>query len=254
MNNYCLCIKYDGASFFGFQSQPNQRNVQDKVFAIIRKIFGKINKHSFSGRTDSGVHAENQHIHFVSDKKVDIQKTEYSISRMLPIDISIVSLRYIRSYKDARREAVSREYKYLFAHNDYPYYLNSRIVKVNNNCSIKDYNNVAQVFIGTHDFIYFRKKGSEEKSSIRTIENFSFKNKLFYDIYDNDKSFNLIEAHIQADSFLYRMVRNIMGAVFEVVSGRKTIESLQELLKTGSGKFNYPVVQAKGLTLYKVNY
>jgi tRNA pseudouridine38-40 synthase len=254
LNNYCLSIRYDGAKFFGFQSQPKTRTVQDEVYAILKKIFGKLNKHSFSGRTDSGVHAEDQHVHFSSDKKVDIDKVKYSISKMLPEDIRINYFEIVNGYTDARRTAKSREYKFLFSDSLIPGYLSPRICKINYCSSIDNYNRIAKVFIGTHDFRPFRKTGSTENSTIRTIKSFRFKLKSIVDIYDDSISYNYIEAHILADSYLYRMIRNLMGSIFEVVSGRNSIELLQKLLENGSGNFKYPVAEAKGLTLFKVNY
>jgi len=253
LTNYFICISYSGQNYSGFQAQSHENTVQDKLFTVLRKIFGNLLQHSFSGRTDAGVHAEEQFISFTVCRYVNVNKLHYALSRMLPCDIGVKSVRVTKEYIDARKSAISREYKYLFSTGDLPQYLCSRITLRKSLKEISYYNKLAKEFIGKHDFVNFRKKGSSEKSTIRTIKFFRFNKFDVKDIYSNN-TFQVYEAHIIANSFLYRMVRNIMGVIFEIVEKDIQEIDLKSIVNAKSGMVRYIPAPANGLTLYKVNY
>ena len=122
-------------------------------------------------------------------------------------------------------------------------FLNMKILK---ECS--------SLFEGEKDFVRFRKKGSNENSTIRTIEHFNIKLLTHHNIYNHAEKFTYYVAHIKANGFLYRMVRNIMGAVFEANRGKYSVSELKDFISNKESPFKYAAAPANGLSLVKVNY
>lgn len=252
---YKLVIAYSGTFFYGYQKQNKFRTIEGEILAVLTKICSDVKKICASGRTDTGVHAEFQPISFITSKIFDINRTLFALRQLLPKDIFAISLEEAESSFDARRSAKSREYRYCFKEGIVPLYYKDRIVEVRFSPNLEMFQELKSIIVGEHDFIRFRKKGSNERTTVRIIYDFSITEKKIYDLYDNlhiDSTY--YELRIVANSFLYRMVRNLTGAIFEVFKGKYTINEFKTYFNGLESNFSYMPAPAHGLSLSKVIY
>jgi len=245
MQRYKSIISYDGSGFSGYQVQPNKRTVQSDLEAVLAKMHkGEHITVSASGRTDAGVHAKGQVIHFDSPLPISEQKWELALNSLLPEDISVLSVIKVDSLFHARFDAIGKEYRYVlqlskkrdpFQRNFsflYPYDLNIEAMK-----------EASRFFIGTHDFTSFCSAKTEVKDKIRTIETIDF---LLED--------NFLTLRFVGNGFLYNMVRILTGTLLEVGSGKQRPEEMADILVKKDRRFAGKTAPAQGLYLWKVFY
>jgi tRNA pseudouridine38-40 synthase len=245
MQRYKLIISYDGSGFSGYQVQPNKRTVQSDLEAVLAKMHkGEAIKVSASGRTDAGVHAKGQVIHFDSSLQISEQKWEVALNSLLPEDISVLSVIKVDSSFHARFDAIGKEYRYVlqlsknrdpfqrhFAY-QYPYELNIEAMK-----------EASRFFIGTHDFTSFCSAKTEVEDRVRTIETIDF---LLED--------NFLTLRFVGNGFLYNMVRILAGTLLEVGSGKRKPEEMTDILVKEDRRSAGKTAPAQGLYLWKVFY
>jgi len=252
---YKLVVAYSGSAFYGYQIQKNARTVEGEILKALTRICSDVKKISASGRTDTGVHAEHQPIGFETNKIFDINRTLFSLRQLVPSDISIVSLEIAEPHFDARRSAKRREYRYLFKTGLVPLYLSDRVVEIKFEPNASLFAELQAILVGEHDFIRFRKVGSNESNTVRTIYDFSISSRKLEGIYDEENfKTDYYVLKIVANGFLYRMVRNLTGAIFEVLSGRSDINEFRNYFNGQESTFKYVPAPAKGLSLVKVLY
>jgi tRNA pseudouridine38-40 synthase len=245
MQRYKCVISYDGSGFSGYQVQPNKRTVQSELEAMLAKMHkGSSIKVVGSGRTDAGVHAKGQVIHFDSPLAISEQKWEIAMNSMLPEDISVLSVLKVDASFHARFDAVGKEYRYMlhlssirdpFQRNyayRYPYPLNLDAIKV-----------ASKFFLGTHDFTSFCSARTEVEDKIRTIEEIDF-------IIDGD----LLTLRFVGNGFLYNMVRILVGTLLAVGSGDFSPEDIPIILEKKDRRFAGKTAPARGLYLCEVFY
>jgi tRNA pseudouridine38-40 synthase len=254
LTKYKLSISYDGSCFNGFQKQNHKKTIEDTLFLSVKKIFSDVDKIYASGRTDSGVHAENQIITFKTSKCLDVSRILVSLNKLTPPSIVINDVKITFNSFDPRRSATKRVYKYLFASKSerIPLYLKPRIVELPFNFDESLLFDFSPLFVGKKDFIMFRKKGSNIRGTVRHVFSFDIQKKIFDCIY-NESTVTYFQVKIIANSYLYRMVRNIVGSIFEVLRGNYTVEDLNNFINKKK-EFNYTTAPAKGLSLVKVEY
>jgi len=197
-----------------------------------------------SSRTDKGVHAKGQVAHFFTDKEIDIKKITYSLNSILPRDIKIKSLEKVDENFHARYSAISKKYDYYIGLKNeidpFSYLYKSHIPFPLNMDAMKK---ACKYFIGKRDFTSFVNISYPKKNPIKTI---SFLNVI--------KRPNDIKIEVQADGFLYKMVRNIVGSLIEVGRERLKAEDIQIILKKKNRKAAPYAAAASGLFLSKINY
>jgi len=242
-----LGIEYNGNKYHGWQKQNKVNSIQEEL----EKAIGIIANHTVNiicgGRTDKGVHSIGQVVHFCTSSK----RTEYSwiigINTYLPKDISVQWIRFVPNCFHARYSAISRFYRYIIY--NYPY--RSAILHGNTTNFFKGKLDeikmklAGYLLIGEHDFSSFRSIGCQSKTPIRTISYFNVFRKQNFIIID-----------VQANSFLYRMVRNIVGCLIEIGSSKKNIEWISCLLKLKNRKSGETMItaSASGLYLQSIKY
>ncbi len=232
----------------------NHPTVEETVLNAVRKIVKGVDKLKASGRTDSGVHSEGQIILFETAEIFDKNQLLYSLNQILPNTIWIKTVDSVGSSFDARFSAKSRSYRYLFMSDKVPIYLRDRVVQVSfipDDSILDDFSNV---FCGTHDFKCFRSVGSNDNCTVRSLFEFSIFKRQYPGLYNELKDCFIYEVSIVANGFLYRMVRHIVGSVFEVLRGKYSVEELLKYFHAERAVFKYAVAPAKGLTLLKVTY
>jgi len=252
--NYKCTVSYSGKHFFGFQRQSEVRTVENELLRVIKTIVRDVDKIVASGRTDTGVHALGQVINFKSETAIDLKRLKHSLNSMLPEDISVLDIEIVDDKFDSRRTALSRVYHYLFSPCVLPVYLSDIVSRIYFNPTEDTMNQVAQVFVGEHDFINFRKKGSDEKSTVRHVYDVSLEKCSLTSPYIALDDLYFYKLEIKANSFLYRMVRNCVGAMFQVLQGNYTIDDLIKLRDRQDINFKYSAAPGNGLCLVKVNY
>lgn len=245
MQRYKCIISYDGSGFSGYQVQPNKRTVQSELEAVLAKMHkGEQIKVSASGRTDAGVHAKGQVIHFDSSLPIEEKKWEMALNSMLPEDISVLAVKRASATFHARFDAVGKEYHYVlqlsskrdpfrrhFAYH-YPYNLN-----------IEAMQEASNFFLGTHDFTSFCSTKTEVEDKVRTIETIDF-------IPEG----NLLTLRFIGNGFLYNMVRILVGTLLEVGAGDRKPEDIPAILGNKDRRIAGKTAPAQGLYLMQVFY
>ncbi len=244
MNTVKLTIAYDGTDYRGWQVQANGKTIQGEIEKAIKKIFGKDHRLHASSRTDSGVHAAGQVAHFKTAHKIPEDKVPAALNSVLPKDIAIFEAEYVDSEFHARFDTKSKQYSYRIfpSHNRNP--LNQRYAwclsyRLNLSLMKKE----ARVLIGKHDFKAFQASDKKERSSIRRI--------FQLDII-RQKTFIII--NIEADGFLYNMVRNIVGTLVDIGRGYLPPGSMKKILNSWDRTQAGPTAPPEGLCLMEVKY
>ena len=254
MYNYRLHISYDGAHFSGSQIQRKSRTVESVLLSTLKTIFKDLEKITFSGRTDAGVHALEQVINFHSSLYIEPSVIKTSSNKKMT-DIQINNISFEKEAFHARKSAIKREYYYVFTDEDCPFHLRSFVSKVELPIDIAAVNRFLNLLIGEHDFTLFRKTGSYEKHCVRKIYQakcIKFQHKL---LTDPEKSITLYRIEIVGNAFLYRMVRNIVGCFFEMErpNSKFNLNTFKEAFKS-KNKLQYKPAAANGLILNKIMY
>ena len=252
--SFKLTISYDGTHYSGSQYQINNNTIESCIRIALSRTIKSYNNLVFSGRTDSGVHATAQVVSIKTDVNISCVQLKIALNNSLPNDIEVKLVETINADFNARKSAISREYMYLFTNETVPLYLSPYIVHVPFEIDLEEINHLLNYFLGEHDFRQFRKTGSNEKSTIRHVLKCEVFEEENLNLYNSTNHIKLFRLHIVADSFLYRMVRNIVGVMFKVMKEKKYQEHLIETLTNDKKLFQYIAADAKGLSLTKVNY
>lgn len=239
-----LTVSYDGTNFCGYQRQPNKRTVEEELENALYKLLKVKVKTIASGRTDSGVHAECQKVHFDSELNIPASKYSEALNVFLPSDVKVISSKRVPNNFNARYLAKKKTYRYscYFAKCNSPL-LDRYKTLLKYPLNIEKIKEASKVIVGTHDFKCFLASGSSVKDTIRTV----------YDIKVVKKG-NLLDFYVTGNGFLYNMVRIIVGTLIAVGENRLDIEDIKKALNNGNRKLVGKTMPAKGLTLYRVVY
>jgi len=214
MRNFKLTLEYDGTNFSGWQTQAvGLRTIQNHLEEKLERIFKTKIHCQASGRTDSGVHAEAQVAHFKVDTMIKPSLIHKALNTFLDRDLSIVKVEEVPLDFHAQRSVKTKTYRYTLLNRDYPSALwRDRAYFYPYPLNITAMRRVAQEIKGTHDFKQFQSASerSRIKNTVRTISQLNVV-----------KEGDFIHIIITSDGFLYKMVRNITGALIAAGSGKK---------------------------------
>jgi tRNA pseudouridine38-40 synthase len=246
MHTFKLTIEYDGTGFCGWQVQgKGERTVQGEIEAVLSKIFKKRVVLMGSGRTDSGVHARGQVAHFRVKTDMPGWEIQRALNYNLPPDIVILKAEEASERFHAQFKAKWKTYTYTVLNRQHPTALDRRNCyfyprKLNLSLMKKE----ARGLIGRKDFSTFANVDrSRTCGAVRTIRKL--------DIFRKGA---VITVTIEANGFLYKMVRNIVGTLLEVASGRFPPGSIKAMLKKKDRRAAGLAVPPQGLCLEKVTY
>ncbi|WLR50994.1 tRNA pseudouridine(38-40) synthase TruA [Bacillus tianshenii] len=238
-------IAYDGTRFSGYQVQPNKRTVQEEIEAALKRIHkGQHIRIHASGRTDAGVHAQGQVIHFDTLLAIPPDRWKVALNANLPEDIVIKHAEQVEDSFHARFDAVKKEYRYVvhlsrerdvFQRN-YAYHFPRQL-------DLEVMRQAAGYFIGTHDFTSFCSAKTEVEDKVRTI----------YELDCHIHGETLVFRYI-GNGFLYNMVRILTGTLLKVGENKIPAEKIPELLKQRNREHIGDTVPGHGLFLWKVHY
>ncbi len=244
---YKITISYDGTAYFGWQIQKNTLSIQATIQNSLKTILRENINIVCAGRTDSKVHALGQTAHFVTSKKIDVNKTCYALNCILPKDIRIIKIEGVDLSFHARYLVKSKVYRYYICKKSIqdPF---SRFYsyKPNKDIDITILKKASSYFLGTHDFSSFansQNEGAAKSKPIKTIHRI--------DVFEDEDNIIL---EFEGDGFLYKMVRNIVGTLIDVASKKTTIESIEKILKSKDRKNASAPAPAHGLFLMQIFY
>lgn len=239
-----LVVEYDGTNFSGFQKQSNARSVQDILERAIEKVVKHPVKLQYAGRTDAGVHAIWQVVKFITKSKMPTHAFVPAINSYLPDDVVVKHAREVSSTFHPRYSAKSRVYRYLIDNGKKPSVLVRKYAwHIPEYLCVTAMQEAANYLIGIHDFIPFCAGGRGAGSTIRRV--FSIKCK---------RRGRFVSITIEANSFLYRMARRIVGTLVQVGRGKLNPEDVKRILESKDKRVAGPTAPAHGLCLIKVKY
>jgi tRNA pseudouridine38-40 synthase len=240
-----LGIEYNGSSFNGYQLQlTGTRTVQGELEKALSKVADEAIRLTCAGRTDTGVHATGQVVHFDTPVQRELKAWVLGGNTNLPRDISIHWVRQVDQGFSARFSATSRSYRYIMFNRK----VRSAVFQQNVAWSFErlDANamhQAAQLLLGEHDFSAFRASQCQAKHPVRDIQKISVKREGDYVILD-----------IKANAFLHHMVRNIMGSLMVIGRGEQPVAWMQDILQGRDRKRAGMTASAAGLYLVNVQY
>lgn len=241
--NFKLTLEYDGSAFFGFQRQKNAPTIQGELEKALSRLFGKPTKISAAaGRTDSGVHASSQIVNFKTDSVLPLFKIQQALNAFLPPAIAVRKIEEIETGFHARFHARSKIYEYVVLNSRVRSpLLEGRVFRFPHPIRLSLMKQAAGKLVGKKDFGSFRSAGSNTGSSVRHIRRLSVQ-----------KKGELLKFTVEGDGFLYKMVRNMVGALLEV--GRGTLSPDEFSRNFKQGKAFGLSAPPQGLTLVAVKY
>ena len=246
MNNYMAVVEYDGAGFNGFQIQSEgTRTVQEELTLAVSRILGHKISLCYAGRTDTGVHARGQVINFKTGLELDLYRFKWSLNSLLPADIGIKTINKADISFNSRRDAKYREYRYYIVNGNYQsVFLKKYSILVTRGLDLRLMRKTSRMFVGRRDFRSFASPTLLGASTIRNIYSFT--------ITRNNEG--VIEFVIAANSFLYNMVRIMVGVILEIGRGERKPEDIRQALAGRSINFAPNMAPASGLFLTRVVY
>lgn len=245
---YKMTLSYDGHLFHGFQSQPHQRTVQGTIEAALKKMTkGKEVPIEGSGRTDAGVHALGQVIHFdYPGNKIPAERMICALNSIMPLDIVFKKCEIVDENFHVRYSAKGKWYRYRVSldhfvdpfkrfytgHYSYPVDVN-RMQKA------------AKDLLGRHDFTSFAASGGQIKNKVRTM---------YYVNVIKDEEANEVIFDFICSGFLYNMVRILVAMLLEIGNGKRSEEDIPRVIEAKDREQVRETAPANGLYLYHVFY
>lgn len=246
MPRFALVVEYDGSAFNGWQLQRGSsvRSVQGELERALSQVANSPLRLQCAGRTDTGVHATNQVVHFDSEVARSEKAWVLGANANLPADVAVRSAKSVDGDFHARFSAQSRRYRYLIYNRAVrsalaPQYL----TWVRQPLDVNAMHNEAQALLGERDFTSFRASSCQSSTPMRHID--------FIEISQRGE---LIVVDIQANAFLHHMVRNIVGTLIKVGKGYAAEGWVAELLDRKDRTLAADTAPANGLYLVEVNY
>ncbi len=251
MARYQLTLAYDGTDFFGSQRQANKRTVQGELEKALCKLGWTGRSVIMAGRTDTGVHATGQVASFDLDWSHSDDELVRALNAALPDDLAVHQARMIHPGFHPRFDATSRRYRYKLFCRPVRDPIRERFAwRIWPGLNLEPLVNTAQFFLGTHDFCAFGSPTTPKGTTVRTVTKAEWTQ-----AGEDEWHF-----HVQADAFLYRMVRRLVFLQVAVAQGKVSAETIafsltkQESAEKRNEQLPAGLAPAHGLTLVSVEY
>lgn len=239
-----LGLEYDGTAFCGWQTQPEACAVQDRLEAALSAIHGGPVRTVTAGRTDAGVHALGQVVHFDAQNPRPERAWVRGVNAHLPAGISVLWARGVASDFDARRSALERCYRYVLLNRDVrPALLAGKVGWIHGDLDLDAMATGAGHLPGLHDFSAFRAAECQARSPVREL-------RLARVVRRGD----FLVFEFRANAFLHHQVRNMVGALVWVGLGRRPPSWVGELLASRDRTLGAATFAPDGLYLAEVQY
>jgi tRNA pseudouridine38-40 synthase len=244
MDKIRMTLAYDGTDFAGWQVQKRDRTVQGEVEKALSEINGKPVRIVAAGRTDSGVHARGQVIHFHTEVSIPPEKYALALNTKLPRDVRAMESSQVPDRFHSRFDARLRVYRY--------YILNAVICPpmfdrycwtFKRSIDIRKLNELAGTLRGEHDFTTFASAGDPSDNKVRNLTRISFFTRDGFLVFE-----------IAATAFLWKMVRSVLGTLLELEEQQAIADEMREILNSRDRSRAGTTAPARGLFLEKVYY
>ncbi len=237
-------LEYDGSRFSGWQRQEQTRTVQAVVEAALSKVADEAIQVTVAGRTDAGVHAAGQVIHF----DTSAARSDYSWVRgansNLPSEIALLWAGPVADGFHARYSATGRHYHYIILNRPIrPTYLAQRVTHEYRLLDEAAMQRASQYLLGEHDFTSFRATECQAKSPVRQLR-----------ALDVTRHGELVHIRVYANAFLQHMVRNIAGVLMTVGAGEREPSWAKEVLEARDRRVGGVTAAPDGLYLREIEY
>lgn len=239
-----LGVEYDGSAFHGWQFQGDVRSVQESLEIALSKVADHPVTVQCAGRTDTGVHATGQVVHFDTEAARSVRSWILGTNSNLPNDISISWAREMPEDFHARFSAIGRHYRYRIINRVYRSALwRDRAVWIHHPLDASRMHLAAQYLVGTHDFSSYRALACQAKHPVRTIHSLDVK-----------REGEMVTIAVHANAFLHHMVRNIAGVLIAIGKGEQPVSWAEEVLGLQDRTLGGVTAQPQGLCLTRVEY
>jgi tRNA pseudouridine38-40 synthase len=244
MRNIKLLLSYDGTDFSGWQRQPDRRTVQQVLEDAIGQLTGVEAATNASGRTDAGVHALGQVVHFYTASPHAPEVFVKALNAILPSDVRVNGAREMPQAFHATLDAKSKLYRYIIDNGQVADPFQRRYsYHVYRPLDVDAMQRAAAALEGRHDFHSFETQWPNRMSSVRTITQIAVR-----------RMNNFVWVDVEADGFLYNMVRSITGTLLLVGTGRWPESRVAEALQAEDRREAGPTAPPQGLFLVRVRY
>ncbi len=244
MRNIKLTLCYDGTDFHGWQRQPGPRTVQQILEEALERLTGVRPTTTASGRTDAGVHALGQAVHFLTASRHPTDTFVRALNALLPHDVRVLEASEVAQSFHATLDARSKRYRYVID--------NARIAspfQLRYSCHVPQsldsaaMGEAAAALLGRHDFRSFETDWPNRMSSVRTILDLAV-----------ERQGDSVTIEVEADGFLYNMVRSIAGTLILVGTSKRPVSWVADVLAAESRVEAGPTAPPQGLFLVVVRY
>ncbi len=238
-----LQLAYDGTHFHGYQVQPQQRTVESEVKAALARFLGAAPDLICAGRTDAGVHAYAQLVAFFTESPIPLARYADALNRILPGDVRVIQVFEVAADFSARFSAKARHYRYLLAPLSQAPTLRHSAWQIPFDVPFDALAEAWHSVRGQHNFKAFCKSGSYRKNFVINVR---------WTHCWRHEQYIILE--ILAESFLYNMVRSLVGSAVDVARGRYPLSDIAQALATQDRKYVHLTAPPQGLYLYHVLY
>lgn len=244
MKNLLLTIQYDGSAYHGWQVQKNAVTVQEIFQNAVEKVFLKRLDVKGCSRTDTGVHANMYCLTIQTDMDISNESVILALNTYLPGDIAVIDCREVSEDFHPRYSCTSKEYIYKLYNGRIrnPFY-SKYAFHYRYNIDTQYLNKECKAFIGTYDYSGFCSAKSDVENTVRTVKNF--------EVW---REGDMVYFRVEADGFLYNMVRIMVGTLLFISEGKIKEGELINVIKSKNRKKAGKTAPAQGLYLNKINY
>ena len=238
-------VEYDGSNFSGWQYQEQDvRTVQEEVEKALSRVANHPVRVFCAGRTDTGVHATEQVIHFDTDAERDEHAWVFGANANLPPDVVVLWARPVSEEFHARFSAQRRAYRYvIFTRHVRPTFLARRVTWHHRKLDVERMAEAGKALLGEHDFSSYRAVACQAKSPVRTLRKLEV-----------SRQGPFIYIDVEANGFLHHMVRNIAGVLIAIGEGERPVEWSREVLQARDRTLGGVTAKPHGLYLTEVAY
>ena len=245
MRNIKLTLEYEGTRYLGWQRQPQGMTIQQALEEAVAKVTGVETSVIGASRTDAGVHARGQVANFRTNSNLAVERFRGALNALLPRDIAVLSAEDAPEEFNSRFSACSKLYHYtIWNHPVRPALERDSCWHVRWKLDDGPAQEAAHALLGPHDFACFESSNAQSQTTVRTVTQAS---------WERDGPHRIVFA-IEADAFLYNMVRAIVGTLTDVARGKIPAERVAEIIASRDRRQAGRTAPPRGLCLMKVRY
>ncbi len=243
--NYKILLAYDGTRYHGWERKNNtDMTIQGKVEAVLSRMVGSDVEVIGCGRTDAGVHAKEMVTNAVFETNMSPDAICAYLNQYLPEDIGVLKVRIASERFHSRYNAAGKTYCYTcYIGNTKPVFDRKYVYVLEEKPDVQSMRQAAELLTGTHDFASFCANKKKKKSTVRTVDRIEITVEGDY-----------LKFTVHGDGFLHHMVRILVGTLLEVGWGKRSVESMTELLSAKERAQAGVTAPAQGLCMMSVDY